>query len=943
MLLFVSAFLLAVLEPPTVLAEELSTGIDSDAKCGASGKGSSLMQLDAVKTSKPGFRFGVGGSGRVAIGGGDTGSGGVDDGLSPGEISYLTSCAETVKVNGSYNPDAKCPDSCPFKVDDRNDNDFCTTACVTASMCSKYNPDAPIGDATLGVCRGASVPGCHKANTDGTDTCLECQPFFYLAEDGQCWRKHKWAYNALAITAALVALFAIVYVVNLQTRPILNSTGVKDGLEYRSRQKYRMPTDEVSGRRELFPLTTNLCHTLVGGPGLALHFRFMAALIVWSLLIAIGWVILALAYDEELLVLGTRPYGDDFKNCQLVAFGHDKQLTLMPAKVVFVTFVYIITTIGAFVFGVMQLRFFQLADAEQDTMQDFAIRLLGLPPISGRERLEEELTTSVSQACGKAVVGVSVCWNYADVEDEVNIEMMKVYGDQASPPASEQEQPNCLHRPFMKLEKEIIRLVLDDGAEGASDVKTMVEQVQCATEGYVVFQSEQDRNEALKKLSPGLLFRGASLKAEQTRHEPNSINWQNFDRTGLGTKACRLAKGFGLIFLALLAWAGFFYAPYAWSIMSFDYTGGAQPGIVYSLAFSLVVMIGNQTMAQVCDMIADFMKFKTNDSKETCYMLLYLFSVALNIILDLWTTYFMAYAIMVALNFRTADGRLLPEVTWFMDRFESYAMQRSLGQNLFDYAWPATFLVPFIGEPMAIVMTATRAAVLVVRSHSDMKQWTSRTLLMAIPNDLGRYADCLLNVFVAVLCFYFPGGYTHWMFFLLAFSHAYIYALDHCRVLRVVPRATYSSMDVDWWVQVTFAPVCGLLLSCVLFKNNCQASYCYSGQELLPMCICAFLVHCVVHVLILVYVVPFFGMSEKQLRRDAKTYKDINKTDPCSWFSANPLHCLRSKHIYGDSPPCSYYMPGQEFKMRVNEKIGCYYAEADGGFEDVSTFWTGCK
>lgn len=32
-------------------------------------------------------------------------------------------------------------------------------------------------------------------------------------------------------------------------------------------------------------------------------------------------------------------------------------------------------------------------------------------------------------------------------------------------------------------------------------------------------------------------------------------------------------------------------------------------------------------------------------------------------------------------------------------------------------------------------------------------------------------------------------------------AEAYIYALDHWRVLRVVPASTFASMQIDWWCQ----------------------------------------------------------------------------------------------------------------------------------------------
>ncbi|CAK9059049.1 Protein GDAP2 homolog [Durusdinium trenchii] len=94
--------------------------------------------------------------------------------------------------------------------------------------------------------------------------------------------------------------------------------------------------------------------------------------------------------------------------------------------------------------------------------------------------------------------------------------------------------------------------------------------------------------------------------------------------------------------LCLLGWMAIFYTPYAWSILNFNYEGGRQPGIVYTLVFSLIVCVGNLLMAEICSRVADAISFEFKDTRENCYMVLYLVAIAVNVALDLWTTYFMA-------------------------------------------------------------------------------------------------------------------------------------------------------------------------------------------------------------------------------------------------------------------------------------------------------------
>merc|ERR1740121_2859585 len=108
-------------------------------------------------------------------------------------------------------------------------------------------------------------------------------------------------------------------------------------------------------------------------------------------------------------------------------------------------------------------------------------------------------------------------------------------------------------------------------------------------------------------------------------------------------------------------------------------------------------------MYEVCAHIADTSGFTTYDGRETCYMLLYLVACMLNVCLDLFVTYFIAKEIMIHMGFRTVDGRPLREVTGFMELFETFAMQRIMAKNIYEYAMPSTFLIPFLLEPFIVV------------------------------------------------------------------------------------------------------------------------------------------------------------------------------------------------------------------------------------------------
>ena len=131
------------------------------------------------------------------------------------------------------------------------------------------------------------------------------------------------AWTGLCLVAALACVL-VAYVVDLNLRASVNPSGLACGLQSRSMQKYR------SGpQRDLWPLTTNLCVTPVGGPGLLLYFNFLAAapwsrwlgapfswdslrtatarvlsqVIVWSAVIGFGWLIMAYVAAQIFLKL----------------------------------------------------------------------------------------------------------------------------------------------------------------------------------------------------------------------------------------------------------------------------------------------------------------------------------------------------------------------------------------------------------------------------------------------------------------------------------------------------------------------------------------------------------------------------------------------------------------------------------------------------------------
>jgi hypothetical protein len=208
---------------------------------------------------------------------------------------------------------------------------------------------------------------------------------------------------------------------------------------------------------------------------------------------------------------------------------------------------------------------------------------------------------------------------------------------------------------------------------------------------------------------------------------------------------------------------------------------------------------------------------------------------------------------------------------------------------------------------------------------------------------LGRYADILLNVFLGILIFFFPGGYIWTLFFAMSFSHGFIYCFDHWRVINVIPLVKIVSSEVDWWAQVMMCGCCGVILGCLMFKANCEtyAPYCLHTFGLVSVTSIAGTAHFIVHLLLLVYVVPKFGINTVDNEKERTEYKAIAAEEPRTWFSVNPVHCLRSKYIHHNKYEavkyCRYGFWGKEHLLEVNESIDCHYQRppADAPSYDV--------
>jgi len=265
---------------------------------------------------------------------------------------------------------------------------------------------------------------------------------------------------------------------------------------------------------------------------------------------------------------------------------------------------------------------------------------------------------------------------------------------------------------------------------------------------------------------------------------------------------------------------------------------------------------------------------------------------------------------MKALGVRTETGTPIRLLDSWNEIFEAYAMQRDIGSRLATYAWPSTFLIPFIMEglltnmvPYILQWNLVRSKRRIVGHHAE------NTMMHFAPMDLSRYGDVLLNVMLTVLMFFLPPGFLYQVLKGMLLSHVYIYIYDHWRVLRLVPAFTFTNDHMHKAAECLLAVPVGLLLMAAVFKSNCEV---LSNGVHLPCaeddftiicrCLIVFALHVCLHLYLLICVIH---RKETGISKEPSTipYDIAARTIPQTWFNSNALHCLRSALIYNDRKP----------------------------------------
>ncbi|CAJ1396592.1 unnamed protein product [Effrenium voratum] len=545
--------------------------------------------------------------------------------------------------------------------------------------------------------------------------------------------------------------------------------------------------------------------------------------------------------------------------------------------------------------------------------------------------MSEKLKAAVLQSTGVQPEGVSVAWDFAEAKHKVDTVLEQEAEDGADGHADAPPEPEtALGKAEVWATDQVLHawhVHLEHHHVGTEEVKSLLNGMSSTPIAYVVFKSQEDKVKATR--AGEVTVDGKSCKLKDCKYAPEGLFWHNMAVTPEQRSGKVLMALLGLV-VSCAIWTFILYIPYAFYMASFSYANGDEPG-EFSEGIFICLVVGSQIgLFVVSSMGAKYAAFHSEDETQKAYTVYYNAALILNLILDLALQTYLSYLQMVGVGAHTSDGRLLGDLDSFQQIFESYPVQKSMGKLLFVYCWPCTFFVPFLAEPFAVQWLPKHLGQYIVGADKRIKGENAEKALELGEMEQGRFADCIFNVILLVCVPFISPAYLALVLGALIFSHLYLYIYDTVKVLRYVRRFNFSGPEVHWLGMQLFAIPVSILAAALVFKTNQMSggdtlgSGYLKGYALGGACIAAAALHFVVHLALLEFVVKPMGEAEVETKDSAK-YADAAKICPATYFSTNPIHCLRSKYILNHSPPQVFYAPGKEHLAKTNPAIGAYY------------------
>eukprot|EP00927_Polykrikos_kofoidii_P042573 TRINITY_DN36585_c0_g1_i1.p1 TRINITY_DN36585_c0_g1~~TRINITY_DN36585_c0_g1_i1.p1 ORF type:complete len:1063 (+),score=143.49 TRINITY_DN36585_c0_g1_i1:56-3244(+) len=442
-----------------------------------------------------------------------------------------------------------------------------------------------------------------------------------------------------------------------------------------------------------------------------------------------------------------------------------------------------------------------------------------------------------------------------------------------------------------------------------------------------IFHSESDRDAAMYKLQEKIASRYKDahvIHPQKKLIEPESMIWSTFTFKKKNI-TLRIFVGVIFIILSIVVWGAVFYGPLAYYQASVFSVQGTSPPFLSQFLLSMLVTVGNQIIYLLCGLVAEGTGFHNMDDQQALYVALYTGAILVNMVLDVGIVVVSSYFEMMTKGVRTAEGILLSDLPDYTALFESQPMMKVFGEALFNYSFPACFLTPFIVECGLVCGFLPHLMKKIVGSRRSISLQNAEMLLGPVPMDLGRYGDIIINVTLTAASFMTSSGWVLLTMVGLLVSNIYVYAYDQWRVLRCTEAFYFASFDIEDVAQQMLSLPCAVIAATVAFQAYSFDLPVLKTASVFSVMGAAFVVHLILHIIAIALLVPRLGHYEDKAPIQT-SYEKAAAHFPGTWFSSNPVHCLRSAYLHKHELPCTYYVKGKERLLTTNPQLGVYYS-----------------
>lgn len=849
-----------------------------------------------------------------------------------------------------------CKSSCPLvKLGTRHP---CEGFCLTEEQCKAHDG---FPNATVGACAGCQVHGCQKCDGD-KDTCAQCHWGLRKKQDGSCGVPGLSLFTYITLVFVVVFLITAIYIGALLTRKVVNKHVLQEALKERELSKLR---DESRQGMPLYPWHTLMAAEPVAGRGVLLYFRHMLALLIWCIGVTVVLSFIASYYGME------RPGPiSEVHFCQEEDYLHDEDMTENRVMLQFSFIVWVGSTLGSLVLVVWQRMHYAELDSGGIDMQDFALMAKGFPkevPSTDGKPLEQEIREFFQGILGKKIVGVSVCWNFHEEHEKVMDTMARElarleWGDGFNDRLKSEKRPSLAGVDDVICGISVTESDSEDVGSKKGKKSSRKVGAELATKfastGHVVvvFHSMDDvekiidlfKKQPTKKKSKKEKFAGRELSSPtfdvgQRRKfrgcydiylqhipcGPGELKWENFGKRWAKVSQ-DMTFGAVQVFGTMALWLICFYGPYAWFMLCATSLNGSEMDVMVNstkaCVLGLLIVVGNRLVYRVIAVVAERAGFYYATMTDNLNMTLYTISAVTQMCLDLLTVIWLSKGEQAATDFASDDWQEKLLSTKRPSRPEAWSNQ------LFGYLFPSTILGPYMAEGIAY-FAFEWLNMMVVRSRPGLGIKHAQEILALDQFDFSHYADNVINISIVILFLFYTSHVMFPAFLSLVASLVYIYVWDSYRVLRCTREHEMDLDHAESTAQFLLVMPCSLLAAGTVFHCGRMGAFDAafvtpgSGEKapVLMLTGVAALVHAVLHIG-LIWIMQVNISNEKQEEEEEDgLFEELCEEQALTWFNSNPMHCLRSKYVFGDNPPCIYCVKGKERLLKVNKEIGCYF------------------